>query len=37
MSLKVKDVIKIMETIAPPKLAENYDNVGLMVGIKKMK
>lgn len=34
MSLKVKDVIKIMETIAPPKLAESYDNVGLMVGDK---
>ena len=34
MSLKVKDVIKIMETIAPPKLAESYDNVGLMVGSK---
>lgn len=32
MSLKVKDVIKIIENIAPPALAESYDNVGLMVG-----
>jgi len=37
MSLKVKDVIKIMETIAPAKFAESYDNVGLMVGNKEDK
>lgn len=32
MSLKVKDIIRIMEKYAPPKLKEDYDNVGLMVG-----
>lgn len=32
MFLKVEDVIKVMETMAPPILAESYDNVGLMVG-----
>jgi dinuclear metal center YbgI/SA1388 family protein len=34
VSLKVKDIIKIMENIAPQKLAESYDNVGLMIGNK---
>jgi dinuclear metal center YbgI/SA1388 family protein len=29
---KVKDIIKIMEHIAPPHLAEPWDNVGLLVG-----
>ncbi len=32
MSLKVKDFCSIMEQIAPRRLCENYDNVGLMVG-----
>lgn len=32
MKLKVKDVARIMEQIAPSSLAESYDNVGLMVG-----
>lgn len=32
MFLKVEDVIKVMETMAPPILAVDYDNVGLMVG-----
>lgn len=32
MSLKVKDIIRIMENYAPSKLKEDYDNVGLMVG-----
>ena len=28
----VKDIVKIMEEIAPPQLAEKWDNVGLLVG-----
>lgn len=32
MSLKVRDIDKIMEEHAPSKLKESYDNVGLMVG-----
>lgn len=32
MSLKVADIKKIMEEMAPIKLKESYDNVGLMVG-----
>lgn len=32
MSLRVKDICSIMENIAPKKLSESYDNVGLMVG-----
>lgn len=32
MSVKVKDLMKEMEKIAPPFLKESYDNVGLMVG-----
>lgn len=32
MSLKVKDIIRIMEGYAPSKLKVDYDNVGLMVG-----
>jgi dinuclear metal center YbgI/SA1388 family protein len=35
MSLKVKDVVDIMESIAPSKLKDSYDNVGLMVGDKE--
>lgn len=30
--MKLDSIIKILETIAPPKLKESYDNVGLMVG-----
>ena len=30
--LKVKDIIQELETLAPPELAESWDNVGLMVG-----
>jgi len=32
MSLKVKDIVGIMEEYAPGRLKESYDNVGLMVG-----
>lgn len=32
MSVNVADIIKIMEEIAPPAMAENWDNVGLMLG-----
>lgn len=32
MSVKVSDIIKYMESLAPTKLAESWDNVGLMVG-----
>lgn len=32
MSLKVKDIARIMEDYAPVHLKESYDNVGLMVG-----
>ncbi len=32
MSLKVKDIDKIMEEHAPSKFKEDYDNVGLMIG-----
>lgn len=32
MSLRVKDIEKIMENYAPSKFKESYDNVGLMVG-----
>lgn len=35
MNVKVKDIIKEMEKIAPPFLKESYDNVGLMVGEKE--
>lgn len=35
MSIYVKDIIKVMEKIAPPSLKESYDNVGLMVGDKE--
>lgn len=30
--MKLKNIISIMESIAPPMLKEDYDNVGLMVG-----
>ena len=32
MSVNVADIIKIMEEIAPPAMAEDCDNVGLMLG-----
>ncbi|MBR2383194.1 MAG: Nif3-like dinuclear metal center hexameric protein, partial [Anaerotignum sp.] len=32
MSVKVKDIMGVMETIAPKKLAEGWDNVGLAIG-----
>lgn len=32
MSLKVKDIENLFETLAPEALKEDYDNVGLMVG-----
>ncbi len=32
MSVKVKDIMGVMESIAPKKLAEGWDNVGLAVG-----
>lgn len=32
MSVKLSEIIKIIEKFAPPKLKEGYDNVGLMVG-----
>lgn len=32
MALKVKEVIKIMEELAPPEYAEDFDNCGLLVG-----
>ncbi|MBE6051648.1 MAG: Nif3-like dinuclear metal center hexameric protein [Clostridium sp.] len=34
MSVKVKDIMKAMESLAPVFLKESYDNVGLMVGEK---
>lgn len=30
--MKVKEVLEYLEEIAPPELAESYDNVGLLVG-----
>ncbi len=32
MAVKCGDIIKFMEEYAPPKLAEDWDNVGLMIG-----
>ena len=32
MLAAVKDVIRILNEVAPPSLAEEWDNVGLMVG-----
>lgn len=34
MAATVKDIIRIMETVAPLRLAEEWDNVGLQVGQK---
>lgn len=34
MAATVDDIIKIMNGIAPPRLAENWDNVGFLVGRK---
>jgi len=30
--MHVSDVVRVMETLAPPELAESWDNVGLLVG-----
>lgn len=30
--MKVADIVRAMESLAPPELAEDWDNVGLMVG-----
>ena len=35
MTLKVRDIDKIMEEYAPARFKESYDNVGLMVGDKE--
>ena len=32
MSVKVKDIMDVMETIAPAKLAESWDQPGLAIG-----
>ncbi|NLC44943.1 MAG: Nif3-like dinuclear metal center hexameric protein [Clostridiales bacterium] len=37
MSHQVKEIIKLMEDIAPPHLAESWDNVGLLVGSEQAK
>lgn len=37
MALKVKDIINIMEDIAPVKYKESYDNVGFMVGDREQE
>ncbi|WP_069997539.1 Nif3-like dinuclear metal center hexameric protein [Cellulosilyticum sp. I15G10I2] len=33
----LKEIIKVLEEIAPPKLAESWDNVGLIIGSKKQE
>ncbi len=35
MTVKCRDVIKFMEDFAPPVLAEDWDNVGLMLGSRE--
>ena len=30
--MKVKDITKVLETLAPLDYAESFDNVGLLVG-----
>lgn len=37
MSVKAKDIIKLMEKLAPKSLAESWDNPGLMVGDEEME
>ena len=32
MSVKAKDIIAIMDAIAPPIFAEDWDNIGLLLG-----
>ena len=32
MPCQIKDIIRIMEKLAPPEHAESWDNVGLLVG-----
>lgn len=34
--MKVKDIARALEQLAPPSLAESYDNVGLLVGLPDM-
>ena len=34
MKARVRDIIKVMQSIAPPSFAEEWDNVGLQVGEK---
>lgn len=34
---KIKDIIKELETLAPPVLQESYDNAGLIIGDKNAK
>jgi dinuclear metal center YbgI/SA1388 family protein len=34
--MKVKDIARTLEQLAPPSLAESYDNVGLLVGLPDM-
>lgn len=33
--MKIKEIIKLLEEVAPPALQENYDNAGLLVGNKE--
>ena len=35
MAVKCGDIIRFMEEFAPPKLAEDWDNVGLLVGSRE--
>lgn len=35
--MRVEDIIAIMEQIAPPELAEEWDNIGLLYGDRKKK
>lgn len=35
--MKVKDIARKLEELAPPALAESYDNVGLLVGLPEME
>lgn len=37
MSCKVKDVMDLMESIAPKELTESWDNVGLMIGEREQE
>ena len=35
--MKISDILQFLETIAPPRLQESYDNAGLLVGDKEKK